>query len=203
MQSKISHSRIHSLRRQDLIKAAIDVIYEHGYAASSMELFAKQANIGKSTALYHFKTKQDLLNTVVGFVYTEGAELIAPRVQQAVTYQDKLCAYIATNIEYIAAHPKSIIALQRILSDYAGRQAKDIQAEIVQQTTHTVKPLVDILTAGQQNGEFNTAFDPAVVALAIRHLIDGASSYIAYNPALDTTHYSDELTQFCIRSIKK
>jgi AcrR family transcriptional regulator len=168
-----------------------------------MELFAKQANISKTTALYHFKTRQDLLNEVVSTVYQEGVGAITPRVQQAASCEDKLYAYITANIEYIAAHPRSIIALQQILSDYAGRKATAIQAEVALQTTHAVKPLVDIMTAGQQNGEFITAFDPTAATLAIRHLIDGASTYIAYSPTLDIGRYSHELANFCIRSIKK
>ena len=60
-------------------------------------------------------------------------------------------------------------------------------------------PLRAMLAAGQDAGEFGE-FDPHVVALTIRAVIDAASFYFTANPGLDIDHYVAEAVQLFDRA---
>jgi hypothetical protein len=57
-----------------------------------------------------------------------------------------------------------------------------------------VSPLRQLLASGQQAGEFGS-FDPDVMALAIRAIVDVASFYFTAHPDLDLDHYIDQVVQ--------
>ena len=55
-------------------------------------------------------------------------------------------------------------------------------------------PLRHLLASGQQHGEFGR-FDPEVMALAIRAIVDAASFYFTAHPDLDIEHYIAQAVQ--------
>jgi TetR/AcrR family transcriptional regulator len=57
-----------------------------------------------------------------------------------------------------------------------------------------VSPLRQLLASGRQAGEFGS-FDPEVMALAIRAIVDVASFYFTAHPDLDLDHYIDQVVQ--------
>jgi hypothetical protein len=54
--------------------------------------------------------------------------------------------------------------------------------------------LKKMLEEGQKTGEFGR-FDPLVIAISIRLIIDSAPSYILAHPSIDVEHYISELVQ--------
>ena len=62
-----------------------------------------------------------------------------------------------------------------------------------------VSPLRQLLVAGQEAGEFGS-FDPEVMALAIRAIVDAASFYFTAHPDLDIDHYIAEAVQLFDRA---
>lgn len=54
-----------------LLAAAIQVLHEHGYAATSTTMVAEAAGISRGAMLHQFRTKADLMTFVVKQVYRE------------------------------------------------------------------------------------------------------------------------------------
>jgi len=52
-------------RRDEIIAAALEVFFKHGYEAGRLEDVAKLAGVGKSAVLYHFGSKLGLVVRVV------------------------------------------------------------------------------------------------------------------------------------------
>jgi len=52
-------------RRTGLLKCAARVFLKHGYEATSMNLIAEKAEVTKPGLYYHFKSKQDLLFSIM------------------------------------------------------------------------------------------------------------------------------------------
>ena len=55
-------------RRAQLVDAAIAVIAEHGYPAASVAKIADHVGIAKSVALYHFRTKDEMLEAAMELI---------------------------------------------------------------------------------------------------------------------------------------
>lgn len=185
-------TRIQQVRRRDIVEAAIKVINTNGYAATSIQSIAKEANVSKGTILYHFTSKDELIASIVTTAYVEGAAFMKSRINAAVTMSDKLRAYISSNIEYLSQHTEQIAAVHQVVlntpvADYGG---------------NAVDLLELLFLKGQKAGEFGE-FDARVMAVSVRFVIDGSSFYLLENPTLDTRAYADSICQMFLRATKK
>ncbi|MDY0395687.1 TetR family transcriptional regulator [Virgibacillus halophilus] len=61
-------SFIAEARREQIIKAAIEVLKEVGYVSTSLAKIAKQANISTGLISYHFSGKEDLMNHTLEYL---------------------------------------------------------------------------------------------------------------------------------------
>lgn len=57
-----------SERKQQILKAAITIIVEQGYGALTMRALARADGIKLGALQYHFKTKDDMLRALVGYI---------------------------------------------------------------------------------------------------------------------------------------
>ncbi len=178
---------------------AIEVIAEHGYTAATMDRIARQAGISRSLINYHFAGRDDLIGQLVRDVVGRGAEFMVPRVEAARSPRDKLTAYIAGNLEFIAGHRRDIIALVRVAAavDTAGGPP-GFDADAADQGLEYLRR---ILRDGQDAGEF-ADFDVHQMAVAVRNVIDGVSTQLATNPDLDLTTATREITTLFHRATR-
>ncbi len=189
-----SLTRTQLARRQDILSATVRVINRDGYHAASVERIAKDAHTTKSTVLYHFKSKDAIYAALVGTIFEDGAKYMAPQILAAGNFRDKLRAYIASNLQYIAEHADRIAALHQIEKN-STRAAFEAGSNRMQNDA-PVQWLQQMLCEGQQAGEFDT-FDPLTLALVIRSTIDSASSYFVTHPSFDIpTHIQQVVALF-------
>jgi AcrR family transcriptional regulator len=178
-------TRTQRARREDIVAAAIAVLDGEGYAAASIDKIARAAGTSKGTVLYHFKTKESLHDAVVDTLYANGAAYMTRYILGADdSPRARLRAYLTSNLQFIAENSAHVNAVHRI-QENGGLKVDGYGA---------VAPLRELLIAGQQAGEFGQ-FDPEVMALAIRALVDGASFHFTANPNLDVEHHIEEAVQ--------
>ncbi len=60
-----------SERKQQILQAAINIIVEQGYGALTMRALARADGIKLGALQYHFKTKDDMLRALVGYIADE------------------------------------------------------------------------------------------------------------------------------------
>lgn len=177
-------TRTQRARRQDIVAAAIAVLNSEGYAAASIDRIAKAAAASKGTVLYHFKTKEAVNEAVVRLLYDNGAAYMTERITAEESYRDRLRAYLSSNLRFIADNAAHVNAVHRILEN-AGSAIE---------VPNGVAPLRYLLASGQQHGEFGQ-FDPEVMAMAIRAIVDAASFHFTAHPDLDIEHYITQAVQ--------
>lgn len=185
-------TRIQQIRRQDIIDAAIKKINQDGYAATSIMTIAKEAGVSKGTIMYHFASREELIEAIVGTVYAEGAAYMKPRIDAVETMTDKLQAYITSNIEYLAQHADHIAAVHQVM----------LNTPSVNYSGNAVDLLELLFLRGQAGGEFGE-FDARVMAVSLRFVIDGSSFYLLENPTIDTRKYAESICRMFMRATKK
>lgn len=104
-----------------ILSAAIEVFAEKGYAASSTSEIAQKAAVAEGTIFRHYKTKKDLLLSIVAPMMTK---LLAPFVLRDFTkvldadyasFEDFLQAVVRNRAEFVRKHlPVVKILLQEI-----------------------------------------------------------------------------------------
>jgi AcrR family transcriptional regulator len=112
---KLNDSDNHMTEKQSkILQSAVDVFAEKGYAAASTSEIAQRAGVAEGTIFRHFKTKKDLLISIIAPTM---ARFIAPFVLKGFAkvldspyerYEDFLRAVIRNRFEFIRNHGQVI-----------------------------------------------------------------------------------------------
>jgi AcrR family transcriptional regulator len=169
-------------RREQVTRAAIDVLAEDGFAATSFGAIAGRIGVSKGVLSYHFSSKAELLGEVVRLVLGEAEDWMTPRLRSATSYRAALRSYIDANLSFLDTHRTAIRALTEVLLN--GRSVPGL-AEYYAGTQGTaVEELTKLFEGGQAAGEFGDA-PPRILAISLRATIDALSESLRSDPTAD------------------
>lgn len=174
-------------RRAQIVAAAVEAIAELGYPRASFGQIAQRAGLSSTGMIsYHFKNKAELMRQVVADVYRTAEELVGARVDAADTARGQLRAFIESSADFYRTHHRQLRALTEILINERG-------GDPVLPHRREIEGLADLFRAGQRAGEFRT-FDPHVMAVTLRHALDGVALRLGTEADTDADLYARELT---------
>ena len=196
-----SRSVAETARRAQIVDCAIDTIAELGFANASVDQIARRVGVSKGVITYHFPSKDEIVDAVVAKVTAAGRAYMEPRIMAETSAAGRLRAYIVSDLEFIDANRKALIALVEIAM---GTRRADgsviIGAEML---AERVASLEELLRAGQRTNEFRR-FNTRVMALTIIQAIDGVPPLLAREPDLDVKLHAKELaTVFALATRKE
>jgi TetR/AcrR family fatty acid metabolism transcriptional regulator len=178
-------------RRAQIVDAAIETIAELGLNQASFARIAERAGLSSTRLIsYHFAGKDDLMEAVVDEVFSTAGQYIAPFVLDESTPAAKLRGFIRGSARFYTEYRRHVVAVRDVWANFRrpdgtqrfGLEAHEPEFEVVSQ----------ILREGQVRGEFRE-FDPRVVAITLRHALDGLAILVATTSDLDVEAYTNEL----------
>ncbi|PEJ61521.1 TetR family transcriptional regulator [Bacillus pseudomycoides] len=186
-------SFIEKARRAQIVECAIETIAEVGYAQASLGQIAKRAKISKGVISYHFTNKKELLEQVVTDYYIACQSFICPQIEDQTSPKGMLQTYVESNLKFIDENRKHVFAVIEIVSNERTDEGKLRFAADYDETIFL--PIENILRLGMQEGVFRefSTLSLRVMALTIRHAIDGFSLELMRNPDLNVKDYTKEL----------
>jgi AcrR family transcriptional regulator len=177
-------------RRDQITRAAIDVLASEGYAATSLAAIAERIGVSKGNLSYHFASKAELLRAVVAFVLASAAAWMTPRIGGATSYRGALRAYIAANLSYLEEHRSEIIALTEVLAN--ARAVSGVPEIFAASQREAITALTTLFEAGRAAGEFGDV--PAIMlATSLRATIDSTSQGMRADPDFDLAAFERDL----------
>ena len=187
-------------RRAQIVDCAIDAIAEMGFANASVDQIAKRAGVSKGVITYHFPNKEEIVNAIIETVVAAGRAYMVPRIMAETSAAGRLRAYIESNLEFMDAHRKLLIALVQIAM--SARRADGSLVIGPESHAQRAATLEELLRAGQRSGEFRQ-FDTRVMALTIIQAIDAVPPLLAREPNLDLKMHAQELATVCTLAPRK
>lgn len=192
-----------SARRAQIVSAAIDVIAEVGFAQASIRRIADRVGIAMSAVLYHFGTKDNLVDAIVEHMYRSMLAQVAPALLTEDTATEKLHAYIRSSIDYFGANRVALKALASLGTTYVpsdGRSFDELglSADVAEQLA--VLDPTPILAAGQRAGDFGD-FPVQSTAIALRGAITGVAEKVLREPSFDASGYAADLIEIFDRVV--
>jgi TetR/AcrR family transcriptional regulator, fatty acid metabolism regulator protein len=188
-------------RRAQIVGCAIDTIAEVGFGKASVDQIAKRAGVSKGVITYHFPNKEEIVDAIIEKVVAAGRTYMEPRIMAETSAAGRLRAYIESDLEFIDAYRKPLIALVEIAM--SARRADGSLVIGSESLAHRTASLEELLRAGQRSGEFRR-FNTRVMALTIIQAIDGVPPLLAREPNLDVKLYAKELaTVFALATRKQ
>ncbi|WP_223068214.1 TetR/AcrR family transcriptional regulator [Paenibacillus caui] len=119
--SLLDEDRKMTAKQLKIIQSAVEIFAEKGYASASTSEIAQRAGVAEGTIFRHYKTKKDLLLSIVSplmgrlvapFIINNLKEVLDPVYD---TFEDFLRAVIANRIAFARKHMKVIkILIQEI-----------------------------------------------------------------------------------------
>lgn len=194
---------VQSARRAQIIAAAIEVIAEIGWAQTSIRKIADRVGVAMSAVLYHFGTKDNLVEAIIEQMYRTALSAVGPAVGAATSAPDRLAAYITSSIAYFDTHRSHLAALTQLGTGYqpaGGRRFEELGLTPELQQELAVLDPTSILTAGQQDREFGD-FPVGSMALAIRGAINAVVEKILREPGFDARAYGADLVVIFDRAV--
>lgn len=183
-------------RREQIVSAAMQVIADEGYARTSIAKIAEQIGVAKSVVLYHFKTKNDIIEAVVAAVFTAAAADMVPALAAASSPADRLTAYIRSNVAFIDKNRIAATAMVEIITGHRSPQGLRLDEAVAAAPPPDpgFSPLDPeaIFTDGVADGQFR-AMSPRFMKNTLRAALDGAAWELSRDPDYDVIGYGEEL----------
>ena len=172
-------------RREQMLRAALLVISERGYAETRIADVAERTGISPALVIYYFKTKDQLLTEAIRYYEDNWYAVGQRRMAELSTAAQRLEEIVAMTC-LPEADPEPQDSWQLWL-DLWAQSARSVAVASVRRKSderwrHIIKSLV---LAGQEAGEFRDV-DPAKFALCLSALLDGLTIQIALeDPSVD------------------
>ena len=178
-------------RRAQIVSAAIATIAELGLNRASFAQIAERAGLSSTRMIsYHFAGKDDLMEAVVTEVFTVAGQYIQPYVLGEPTPSGQLRAFIEASARFYAEHRQDVVAVRDVWANF--RRPDGTQRFGMDEHEPEFARISEIFRDGQAAGEFRP-FDPRVMAITLRHALDGLATLVSTDPDLDVEAYTREL----------
>ncbi len=169
-------------RRQELVRAAYEIIAEQGFEGLRTRNVAARAGVNIATLHYYFSTKEDLIRGVVDYIQQQFIEQHERLRMHGSSARAQLHAELWQALEIKRERPE----LQTVLHELFLRSLRDeaIYAIWRDIDTHWHVSLVEIVRAGIDEGSLRADLDVDATASTIIAFIKGASIQLARDPAI-------------------
>ncbi|NYI07075.1 TetR/AcrR family transcriptional regulator [Allostreptomyces psammosilenae] len=172
--------------RQKLYDAAVTLIAEQGYSATTVDEIADRAGVAKGTVYYNFASKAELFEELL----KHGVDLLTERLRSAAEGRrdvEALDAMIRAGLEFIARYP----AFAQLFVAEVWRTNRAWQQTLALVRGQAVSVVVGVLEQSVRDGAFSEELDVALTASAIFGMVlVAALDWLAFQPerSLDDVH---------------
>jgi AcrR family transcriptional regulator len=165
-------------RREQMLRAALEVIEERGYAETRIADVAERAGTSPALVIYYFKTKDQLLTEAIRFAEDYWYETGTSRMEQIPTAAGKLEEIVA-----MSCLPEAEVGPANSWVLWLDLWAQSVHhpevAGVRQKFDERWRELIcSLVVAGQEAGEFGPV-DPVEFAVLFSALLDGLAVQIA------------------------
>lgn len=177
-------------RRAQLIDVTIDLVAESGYAAASLGRIAESAGITKAGVLYHFRSKQALVEAAHQHVLSTLVEAVGAAVDAAGPANGP-AAYIRSMVRHLKERPRHVRMLVEAMTSVAPLTDSKARWSAV----------AGLLAAARAARGLDDALDLRSAALLIGGGIDSIVAESLADPEYDAVAASELLVEVVERGM--
>ena len=169
-------------RRENLVRAAIDVIGEKGLGGTRVADVAERAGISAGHVLYYFEGKADIFTRALRTVEDDLREQARAAFEGLPAAADRWKWLVE---QAVPTGPGDVRVLLWLEAWERAPREPDVSALVVELERRWVGLLVGLIEYGRSTGEFRIA-DPEEFAVRFSALMDGMTlQVVAGSPTLD------------------
>ncbi|MFI2437316.1 TetR/AcrR family transcriptional regulator [Streptomyces sp. NPDC018693] len=177
--------------RQKLYEAAVTLIAEQGFSATTVDEIAERAGVAKGTVYYNFASKsvlfEELLRHGVGLLTASLRQAAEDNARGGGSQVDALDAMIRAGLVFIDRYP----SFTQLYVAELWRTNRAWQSTLTVVRREAVSVVEDVLRRGVEGGEFSEEIDVQLTAAALVGMVlVAALDWQAFQPerSLDDVH---------------
>ncbi|MFE3253868.1 TetR/AcrR family transcriptional regulator [Streptomyces sp. NPDC059209] len=177
--------------RQKLYEAAVTLIAEQGFSATTVDEIAERAGVAKGTVYYNFKSKtelfEELLRHGVGMLTASLQTAADETAERDGTSVEALDAMIRAGLAFIDRHP----AFTQLYVAELWRTNRAWQSTLLVVRQQAVSVVEKVLQEGIDRGELSRGIDvPLTAAALVGMVLVAALDWQAFQPgrSVDDVH---------------
>lgn len=164
-----------SQTRENLVKAAVNLILEKGYHATGVEAICEQAGVTKGSFFHHFASKEDLGLAVIRWWSEMGTGLYAKAWEDTTADPlQQLFAMIETMESFASRPDLPCVCVIGMMAQEMAATHPQLRASCAAELTVWTQHVVTLLTRAQARHRPPATFDPEEVAWFLNSLWQGS-----------------------------
>lgn len=188
-------------KKLKIIKAAINVFAQKGFASTRIEDIAVKADIGKGTIYEYFKNKDDLFFAIYETMCGEFNEAILSSMKKQKTATGALREFTITVLKAFDDWREFSFVVLDFWSEH--RKGKSVHVRFNEIYNESRKAISEVIKAGIKSGEFRGG-DPFVIASIMIAVLDGLLIQRIFEPKLfNMKTIEKELIKMLFQGIRK
>ncbi|MFD8208336.1 TetR/AcrR family transcriptional regulator [Streptomyces sp. NPDC059695] len=166
-------------RRQKILDTAVDHFGRWGFHASSLARIANDCGITQGGLLHHFRSKEDLLLSVLAQSEQHDEERLFG------VDPDSYAAYLETLVALVEENTRrpGIVRMFNVLVGESGNVGHPAHAYFKERYARVLRHTVGILDEAVRRGELRPGLDGPAVAQELLAVMDGLQIQWALDPA--------------------
>jgi AcrR family transcriptional regulator len=158
------------IRRPQMLAAAAEMLYERGFADTRTSDIAERAGVSAPNVLYHFETKDSLLEQALEYNTDGWFHEVKPGVERLRRPADK----IVFVVERLINPARSMYDYTLEIEIWARALRSDpVRAGAERDTRRYIDMLEKVIREGQRAGDFDGGGDPEDLAMGLLAICDG------------------------------
>ncbi len=176
-------------KKQKVLDTTLELISKLGFQATPISLIIKKSNVAAGTIYYHFKNKEDLIDSLYTELKKEMGSAIIQNINYEMTYKDTFFMIWKNLFNFYIHNPQKF----EFIENYAN--SPFIQKEIKAITKGYYQPAIDFFNTG-----INTGILRNIPIDLLINLIFGDVSVLAKMVILNEIEISDLVLNQTIQS---
>ena len=184
---------------QRIVDAMRHCVAERGIAGATFEHVSREAGVSRGLLHYYFGTKERLLIQVLRSDAETRIAMLDEPLAAAETVDDVVAVLVAGAEEVLREDPGFYVILYELFT--AGRQNREIQAELAELYERSRRHLADALRQKEAEGVLSLRFDAEAVVSYMFAAADGSALQRLTDPGRDysaTVKAGAEVARFLI-----
>ena len=160
-------------REREVTRAAIEVFFEKGYAASSVQDIADVVGVLKGSLYYYIASKEDLLFRIVDSVYEQSSAILDEVLALDIPAIERFHLYLSRHVKWVLDNVEEVTVFFRDWRYLTGERL-----EIVEKRRRGYERVIrQLIAAAQTEGDVDRRVDPRYASFFILSAVKAPEWY--------------------------
>jgi len=188
-------------QRQKIIKAAIKIFGQHGYYKSTISQIAKEADMGRGTLYWYFKSKEDLFRVLIKQAVAGIMDQLMAQISQAGSLEQKVKIFVRSWLDYAVQESDLLHIFYSVFAQSEGEFVQEMIGLVRGMYIDMIEILKNMLDQEIVSGHMRTA-DTRRLSRLLIGLLDGIALQHMFVEKIDSQAMTEVVSRLVLQGLQ-